>query len=170
MSKAKALSKMTTVGEVLEAAAEFDREAHSFYTDLIPRISKNIRYLVEDLARDELRHIRMLSKLAKNPEVAAHMQDEIKRPQADRKFTDAAHAPELGDNPDDQEVLLYALAREQIAIEEYSELAENTEPGLLHDTFQFLANEERKHKADLEALYYEIVHTAAAPLRHNRQH
>lgn len=157
--KKKILGEVTSVDAILETVAEFDMEAHSFYTDLVPKVTKNIRYIVEDLARSELAHITMIRDLRKNPDVASHICDAVAVPQADNKFSDAVHAPELGDDPDDQAVLQYALAREQIAIEEYSELAETTPPGPLHDAFQFLANEERKHKADLEALYYEIVHS-----------
>jgi len=157
--KKQALESLTTVEEVLETVAEFDREAHSFYTDLVPKVSKHIRYLVEDLAQAELEHIRMISDLVKSPDMRSHLKDAILRPEADRRFSDAIQAPELGDNPDDQAVLQYALAREQIAIEEYSELAANTPPGLLHEVFSFLANEESKHKSELEALYYEIVHS-----------
>lgn len=159
MSKTAALSKMTTVEEVLETVAEFDREAHGFYVDLVPKVSKNIRYIVEDLARSELEHIIRLRELARSEELAGHLKDAILRPEADRKFSDAIQAPELGNNPDDQAVLAYALSREQVAIEEYSELAANTPPGPLHEVFTFLANEESKHKSDLEALYYQIVHS-----------
>ncbi|SDK24773.1 ferritin family protein [Aliiruegeria lutimaris] len=153
------LSKMTTVEEVLEVVAEFDREAHGFYTDLIPKVSKKIRYIVEDLARNELDHVIKLYELSKSSDIREHLMDAILRPEADRRFSDAIQTPELGDDPDDQEVLQYALARQQIAIEEYSELAANTPLGPMHEVFSYLANEESKHKTDLEALYYEVVHS-----------
>lgn len=159
MSKTQALSKMTTVEEVLETVAEFDREAHSFYVDLVPKVSKSIRYIVEDLARGELDFIIRLRDLAKSDDLRDHLKDAIMRPRIDRKFSDAIQAPELGENPDDQAVLQYALARKQVAIEEYSELAANTPPGAMHEVFSFLANEESKHKTELEALYYQIVHS-----------
>lgn len=159
MSKAKALGRMNTVEDVLETVAEFDREAHGFYVELVPKVSKAIRYIVEELARSELAHIRMISELAKSDDMKAHLRDAIMRPEADRRFSDAIQTPDLGDNPDDQAVLQYALAREQIAIEEYSELAANCPPGPLHEVFSFLANEESKHKTKLEALYYEIIHS-----------
>lgn len=157
--KKQALENLTTVEEVLETVAEFDREAHSFYTDLVPKVSKNIRYIVEDIARSELDHIRRIAELAKSPDMESHLKDAIQRPEADRRFSDAIQAPELGDDPDDQGVLQYALARVQIAIEEYSELAATTPPGKMHEVFTFLANEESKRKTELEALYYEIVHS-----------
>lgn len=157
--KKQALEKLTTVEEVLETVAEFDREAHSFYTDLVPKVSKSIRYIVEDLARARLEQVRMISGLAKTPDIKSHLKDAILRPAADRQFSDAIHAPDMGEHPDDQAVLQYALARVQIAVEEYSELAANTPPGALHEVFSFLANEEVKHKSELEALYYDIVHS-----------
>jgi hypothetical protein len=157
--KRESLSKLTTAEEVLERVAEFDREAHGYYVDLIPNVSKSIRYIVEDLARTRLAHVRKISRLAKSDDMRDHLKDAIMRPEADRKFSDAIQTPELGDNPDDQDVLQYALSRVQLAIEEYSELAANTPPGVMHELFSFLANEESKHKSDLEALYYQIVHS-----------
>lgn len=157
--KQKVLSKLTTVEEVLEQVAEFDRENHSFYTDLVPKVSKSIRYIVEDLARAELEHIRKITALIKSPDLGDHLKDAIMRPAADSRFSEALEAPELGDNPDDQEVLRYAISREQVAIDEYSELAANFPPGPLHEVFSYLANEETKAKAHLEALYYEVVHS-----------
>jgi rubrerythrin len=64
----------------------------------------------------------------------------------------------MGDNPDDQAVLQYALGREHTAMEHYRFLAESTEPGPIQELFRFLANEETQHKAELEKLNYEIVH------------
>ncbi|MCB1728495.1 MAG: rubrerythrin, partial [Gammaproteobacteria bacterium] len=69
------------------------------------------------------------------------------------------HLPDLGDNPDDQAVLQYALGREHAAMEQYRELAETTAPGPVRELFVFLADEETQHKAELEKLYYEIVHS-----------
>ena len=39
------------------------------------------------------------------------------------------------------------------------ELAETTDPGPIRDLFAFLADEETQHKAELEKVYYEIVHS-----------
>ena len=49
--------------------------------------------------------------------------------------------------------------REHAAMEQYRSLAQSTESGAIHDLFLFLANEETKHKNELEKLYYEIVHS-----------
>jgi len=157
-NKAK-LSGKTTVREIFETAVEFERVAHSFYTDLVPKVTKNLRYLVVELAEEELEHVKLFSNLAKDPDVARVMAEEIARPLADGKFSDCVLAPDMGESPDDQSVLQYALMREDAAMQQYTELAQTTPPGVLKDAFLFLANEETKHKAELEKTYYEIVHS-----------
>jgi len=44
-------------------------------------------------------------------------------------------------------------------MEQYRALAEEAPEGRLKDLFTFLANEEQEHKNELEALYYEIIHS-----------
>jgi hypothetical protein len=52
-----------TLGEILQVAASFEASAQDFYTGLIPRVSKHIRYLMEELAEEETRHKAELEKL-----------------------------------------------------------------------------------------------------------
>ena len=42
--------------EIFDTATEFERVAYAFYSALIPKVSKNIRWLVEELAEEELRN------------------------------------------------------------------------------------------------------------------
>ena len=44
-------------------------------------------------------------------------------------------------------------------MKQYRELAETNDPGPIQDLFAFLADEETRHKAELEKVYYEIVHS-----------
>ena len=78
---------------------------------------------------------------------------------SDGRFSDAVHIPDLGERPDDQAVLQYAMGREHLAMEHYRNLADGTQPGPIKDLFEYLANEETKHKAELEKVYYETVHS-----------
>lgn len=154
-----ALRSLTDLKDVLAVATEFERTARDFYAALAPRVSKNIRYLVEELAGEEQQHLDLFAGLAGRPDVEAVLRTEIERPASDRRFSDCIHLPDLGEAPDDQAVLQYALAREHAAMEQYTALAEATPPGALRDVFLFLANEETKHKNELEVLYYRIVHS-----------
>jgi len=153
------LKPLTTLQEVLEVATEFERTARDFYADLAPKVSKQIRYVVEELAEEEQQHFDLFKEMAKRQDLERVLQTEIERPVSDRKFSDCIHVPDLGDKPDDQTVLQYALMREHAAMEQYQALLNDTPAGPLRDLFEFLANEETKHKNELEALYYEIVHS-----------
>ncbi len=148
-----------TLQEILEVATEFERAARDFYSDLIPRVSKQIRYLVEELAQEEQEHYDLFTALASNPEIESAILKEVDTPMSDRRFSDAIHLPDLGDSPDDQAVLQYAMGREHAAMEQYTALAESAEPGPIKDLFTYLANEETKHKAELEKIYYETIHS-----------
>ena len=148
-----------TLGEILEVATSFEKAAFEFYTALIPKVSKNLRYLVEELASEEQAHYELFTKLANNPDIEAEVQNEIKTPAEDRRFSDFVQLPDLGDNPDDQAILQYALGREDAAMKQYRELAETTGPGPIHDLFEYLAKEETLHKQELEKQYYEIVYS-----------
>lgn len=148
----------TSLREILRVATGFEKAARDFYTALVPKVSKNIRYLAEELAAEEQRHFDLFSELSARTDLGDMLVVEITRTAADSKFSDCLHVPDLGDNPDDQSVLQYAMGREHAAMQHYGELAETAPTGPIRDLFIFLASEETKHKLELEKLYYEIVH------------
>ncbi len=153
------LKAQTSLAEILDIATEFERTARDFYGELAGRVSKNIRYLVEELAAEEQRHFDLFSELRADPNIEAQIAEMIETPASNGRFSDCIHLPELGDKPDDQAVLQYALGREHAAMEQYRALAESTPPGPVRDLFRYLADEETQHKNELEKLYYEIVHS-----------
>lgn len=155
------LAGVTTVRQIMDTATQFEIVARDFYTALIPKVSKNFRWLVEDLAKEEQGHVDLFSKLAADLEVIAAMEQTLARPAADSKFSDCVQTPDLGDNPDDQTVLQYALLRETAAMEQYAELAETAPEGPLKTAFAFLANEETEHKLELEKVYVQLIHSGA---------
>jgi rubrerythrin len=153
------LKSKTTLKEILAVATEFERTARDFYADLAPKVQKNLRWLVEELAEEEQRHYDLFTGLAARNDIDEQLKAEIERPVSDHKFSDCILLPDLGEQPDDQAVLQYALMREHAAMEQYHSLAQSTEPGAIHDLFLYLANEETKHKNELEKVYYETVHS-----------
>lgn len=153
------IRSVTTLKEVLEVATSFEQSARNFYRDLAPKVSKNFRWLAEELAQEEQRHYDLFASLAERDDVQQMIATEIKRPDTDGSFADAVMTPDLGDQPDDQSVLQYAMTREDLAMNHYRELAATTPPGPMQELFDFLANEEAQHKAELEKLYYETVHS-----------
>ncbi len=152
------LRDKTSLKEVLEVATHFEESARDFYTVLIPKVSKRIRYLVEELATEEQAHFDLFSALAQRADIAAQVREEIQRTASDSRFSDCIHLPDLGDQPDDQAVLQYAMGREHAAMTHYGELANTAPAGPIRDLFAYLASEETRHKLELEKLYYETIH------------
>lgn len=160
-TEAEALAELrskTTLSEILQVATRFEETARDFYADLTPKVSKRIRWLVEELAVEEQRHVALFTELGQRTDLAEEVKAERRRTAADSKFSDCIHLPQLGDQPDDQAVLQYAMGREHAAMQHYTELADTSEPGAIKDLFRMLADEETEHKLQLEKLYYEIVH------------
>ena len=153
------IASKKTLKEILEVAISFEKSARDFYTDLIPKVSKNLRYLVEELAEEEQQHFDLFTNLAQTIDIEQQIQQQIKLPVENHRFSDYVHLPDLGDKPDDQTVLQYAMGREDAAMKQYRELANNTEAGAAHDLFEYLANEEAEHKLELEKIYYKTVYS-----------
>lgn len=161
MTEGKGMERLrgkTTLREILEVAVGFEKAARDFYAGMIPKVGKNIRYLVEELAAEEQRHFDLFSQLAARTDLGEMLKVEIQRTAADSKFSDCLHVPDMGEHPDDQEVLQYAMGREHAAMLHYGELAETAPAGPIRDLFVFLASEETKHKLELEKIYYQTVH------------
>ncbi|MBF0471832.1 MAG: ferritin family protein [Gammaproteobacteria bacterium] len=157
-SGANLLRSRKSVGEILEVAMQFELTAYNFYHQLIPKVSKRIRYLVEEMAAEEQEHVRLLSELMAKAEIEQQLKEMVQTPPSDHRFSDAIHSLDLGEKPDDQAILQYALAREQAAMEQYSTLASEVEEGPIQDLFTYLSQQETEHKLELEKIYYETVH------------
>ncbi|MCP4076412.1 MAG: ferritin family protein [Gammaproteobacteria bacterium] len=153
------LASKNTLREILEVAIQFEKTAFDFYTDLIPKVSKQIRYLVEELAEEEQQHFDLFSNLLANPEIESQLSDMITTPPSNGRFSEAVQAKDLGESPDDQSILQYALSLEQAAMEQYTSLSEEAGAGPIKDLFTYLAHEETEHKNELEKIYYQVVHS-----------
>jgi rubrerythrin len=111
------------------------------------------------LAEEEQRHFDLFTELSQREDLAEQIKQQVDTPVSDSRFSDCIHLPDLGESPDDQSILQYALSREQAAMEQYQALAESAEAGPIQTLFEFLAKEETEHKIELEKKYYEIVHS-----------
>lgn len=153
------LKGKTSLQDILAVATEFESTARDFYKDISLKVSKKIRYLVEELADEEQSHFDLFTELSNHPDIEKELLEMVETPASNGRFSDCILLPDLGEKPDDQAVLQYALMREHAAMEQYSALAEKSPPGEIRSLFEFLANEETKHKNELEKIYYEIVHS-----------
>jgi rubrerythrin len=153
------LKDSKSLGEILGVAMDFERTARDYYRSLATRVSKPLRGLVKDLAGEEQRHYDLFADLTASPHAREHIEDRIRTPANDHKFSDYVELPDLGEQPDDQAVLQYAMGREHAAMEQYAALALVTPEGPIRDLFSYLSQEELAHKAELEKRYYAMVYS-----------
>jgi rubrerythrin len=140
------IKSMTSLLDILATATAFEASARDFYRDLIPRVGKNFRWVLEDLVEEEQRHHDLLTELAQRDDVEDALLAEIERPVTHASFAEAVMTPDLAEHPDDQAVLQYAMSREKLAMEHYQSLVASTAPGPIQEAFEYLAHEEIKHQ------------------------
>jgi len=94
------LQSRKSLGEILDVAISFERSARDFYTALTPQVSKQIRYLVQELAQEEQRHFELFTQLRARTDIEQQLQEMVAIPASDSRFSDAIQLPELGKTPD----------------------------------------------------------------------
>jgi rubrerythrin len=156
--KREQLRETSSVLEVIDVAIQFEEAAAAFYQQLIPRVSKPLRWLVSTLAEEEEEHAARLREMHKRPDLQQLLERHLQQLRIDPRFSDALQTPDLEAVRDEQALLEYALSREQLALEQYRQLAQESLPGPLRELFQWLANEEIDHKGELEKRYYALVY------------
>ncbi len=151
------LKSQASVGDILKMACSFEQTAFTFYSSLTHKVDQRLRPLVQELATEERGHFELFQGLGRHPHTLAHIADLIKTPPSHLRFTNyLQRPPQLAEFASDQAILLYAIGREQAAMEQYSALAEETE-GPLQDLFYYLAHEEFEHQQKLQGRYEELV-------------
>jgi len=149
-----------SVDEILGKAMLFERTAEEFYAGLKDKVGKPLRDFVAELAVKEAEQYNLFRELRKHPDSAAQLELKIQVPVDDHKFSGYIHLPDLGENPDDQTVLHYALGREEIAARQYATLAKTAPEGPVQDLFFYLWHEVLEHKAELEKRYYKLTQSS----------
>lgn len=143
--------------EIIKQAIRFEQESYAFY-DRAARIvkSEQARTILQDLRGQEETHkAKLEAVLDKGPSWAVP----LGRPEEtmDLKIGEHALPSDLDSKADFQDALLVAMKREQASYDFYTTMA-----GLVSDDakpiFEFLANEEAKHKNDVQKIYDEIVY------------
>ncbi len=139
--------------EVLRSAILKEEESYDLYSGFGSMV-KNIaaRKLLNDLASQELGHKRMLEEAlsGKNIERIGGKQRVI-----DLHLSDYMVVETVTPDSDPQQVMLFAMKREQQSYDWYSMLLENYQGTELEALFSRLAREELRHKTILEREYEE---------------
>ncbi len=136
-------------GSVLDFAIEREKDAVTFYNDLIKMTkSFDIMETIRTIELMERNHIKVIEKM-KNQEIG----DVVIRSVNDLKISEYLVLPEDKMPDNYQDLLITAMKREELSHKLYVSLAEEIEDIDVKTVFQKLASEEAKHKLTFENLY-----------------
>jgi len=144
-----------SVDEILDFAIQNEQNAVDLYTDLATKTkSQSAKKAFEEYAAEERGHKAKFIKV-KEGKKFLKSGDQI----LDLKISDyVVEKGELGEDPDYQDILLYAMKMEKAAFKLYTKLAGETDDESLSNLLLGLAQEEAKHKLRFEIEYDDHIY------------
>jgi rubrerythrin len=145
--------KLESLNDVLTFAIRKEHDARELYVMLRDMVKDpGTKALLEDLAQQELSHRNVLETALKGGTI-----DRIggKKEAKDLHLSDYMVTEDIGPDSTPQEVMLFAIKKEQEAYSIYHMLLGNYEGTELEELFSRLAKEEMRHKEALEKEYEE---------------
>ena len=134
------------IEEILNFAIRNEEESHTFYTELGGRMkNEQMKEIFEQFADEELGHKSKLEEVRAGKSFDPHPEKVM-----DLKIAEYIVLDDRGDDMDYQHALMLAMKREKKAFKLYSDLSESTKNENIRWLFQFLAQEEEKHKLHFE--------------------
>ncbi len=150
----------TSVEAIIKRAIVLEDESASMYL-AAAAVAKNapIRKRLEEMAAQEQGHKAKLEEI-----LTGNVRWAIRRAKAepvqDLRLSDHLEAKQLNGDADYQDVLLMAARREKAAYDFYMAMSEFVDDKLIKNVFEMLANEELRHKYEVEKTYEEVVYQA----------
>ena len=140
-----------SVNEILEFAIDREKEAVAFYESLAKEATrKALQETFEGFAREEQKHVALLSNISGNKEKIDTYQF---RTVTDLKISDYLVEIEYEEGMPMPEILKLAMKREEKAVKLYQAMADQTDHDDAKKVFLILVQEEKQHKLALETMY-----------------
>jgi rubrerythrin len=154
------MATFESVEAVIKRAIILEDEAATMYASAA-KAAKNapIRQRLEEMASQERGHKARLEEVLKG-NVRWAIRKSKSEPVTDLRLSDHLESKPLDAGADYQDVLLFAARREKEAYDFYKAMAELVDDKFVKDVFEMLANEELRHKFEVEKTYEEIVYQA----------
>lgn len=145
--------KLASLNDVLTFAIRREHDAYELYMMFRNMVKDpGAKALLEDLANQELGHKNLLERALKGGNVELiGGKKEVK----DLHLSDYMVTEDIGPDSTPQNVMLFAMKKEQEAYSMYNMLLGNYEGTELEELFSRLAREEQHHKEILEREYEE---------------
>ena len=142
-----------TLQDIIANAVRKEQAARKFYLKAKRMTQDPIaKALLEGLAKEEARH----ASLLRGKDVEAFLGSKPPAIQ-DLRITEFLVPRRISPNASFQDVLIYAMKREDSSFWAYQALAEAAEDNKTRMIFRRLAGEERLHRNKLEKLYDDVI-------------
>ena len=147
------ISKLKTIDDIINYAADKEQEASDLYKDLADRTTRTgVKEMFMDLSKQEAGHkVKVLS--LKKGGLPMKPVAQV----ADLKISDYLTSETVGPKSSYQDILIFAMKREEASVGLYTALAGVATDGKAKGVLLALADEERKHKLRIETEYDENV-------------
>ena len=144
-----------SIDEILNFAIEKEQEASDFYQEWSQKAKdKQITEMFSQFAQEEQGHKRKLQNVQKTGGLP-----NASRATKNLKISDYMVEVDPKKKMGLQDAIILAMQREKKAFQLYSDMEELTDDQEIQQLFEFLANEEAKHKLRFEVQYDEIILT-----------
>ncbi len=141
--------------DIIQFAIDREQEAADFYLDASHQEAlRGVKKLFEDYSKEELKHKNVLEDLKNNKEkIADYVPERIQDIKRSDYLIDLQYRPGM----DYVEIVRLAMKREEKAYKLYSLLEKSAKSEGQINLFGMLAQEEAKHKNELETMYDDFM-------------
>ena len=147
--------RFDSIEQILEFAIVKEEASRQFFIDMSQRMEDDMsRKLFKALAKEELQHRTQLElELMKTGKVVPKVYDESSRTKADYTLDE-----EFSNDMGYTDALLLSMEKEAASFRLYVDLMKVTENDEAIEVFSALAEQEVRHKLQLEDIYENITH------------
>jgi len=147
-----------TLEQALKLAIEMENESIQIYTSAQEKVRKfpGSKELLKELVNEEKKHKNKILTVVRSPEKVREI-GSLATTIHDLKIVDWLEDVSLSPEASYQQILIYAGKREKATHDLYMELAKKYRGKQIGEIFFNLAQEELKHKYELEREYDDIV-------------
>lgn len=142
------------LGAIIRDAIAREEEARRIFTEAVAVVKESgARQMLTEFAQEEVAHKQLLESI----DLKALQEQPLSIPE-DLMITETLANKRITEESNFQDVIIFAMHLEKTAYELYTDLARQAKDSQANKAFQWLAQEELKHKSKLEKYYDEIVY------------
>jgi len=141
--------------QVISDAIQGEIEAKKFYEKISKKIKDDyLKELFEIFAREEKKHEQILTRILSQEK----MDNSFFNFNKDFKVAESFEMPEVNEDMNLKDAIGIAVKNEEIAMKQYTTLAENCDDEALKAIFLDLAAMERNHKFKMEKSFVDVAY------------